>query len=488
MVSISYAMRNIRPALLQAAVILACFGSGLALDHLEQLGPAIVVLTVVLGMSLGRTQRHRGLRARLQTLATLPLVSIACTEVGRLFAEHPNVADALFTAGLALSIWLRRFGPVGLRLGTLLALPFVALLVTPVPVLPSGLVAGMPSVGHSMLWSAVAAVIAFGWVWVFQELGTRIGLIKALSAAAAHAGGSDRKGEPRKAKSGIAPSTRMAVQMGLSLGVAFVIGRGVYGSHWAWIVLTAFVVNSGNRGRGDVAYKCLQRIFGACVGTVVATVIAGMFPPRDNTAVVAILLVLVIGSWLRTISYAYWAGCVTAMLSLLQGYFGETHISLLGERLEQILIGGALTVAVAWFVLPIRSTDVLRRRLADALLALGAFTEAFRATPRDSAQVHARQAAFLLAVEELGKVAPTFEGLRRLSALPLVGMTRRGRQGRERMQTAVAAIDAVRACAAPVRALAGAEHTDACVEHLRNVKRHAATVRGALRAPESALT
>lgn len=461
--------------------MLACFGSGLALDHLEQLGPSVVVLTVVLGMTLGRTQRHGGLWQRLHALVTLPLISVACTEIGRLFAVHPNDADTLFTVALALSIWLRRFGPAGRRLGTLMALPFVALLVTPVPVLPSGLVGGMPTVGRSMLWSAVAAVIAFGWVWVFQELGQRTGLV----AAPMHAEGA--ASAPGTSKTRIPPSTRLAVQMGLSLGLAFVIGRSVFGSHWSWIVLTAFVVNSGNRGRGDVAYKCLQRIFGACVGTVMATVLASAFAPRDNTAVVVILLVLVLGIWLRTISYAYWAGCVTAMLSLLQGYFGETHISLLGERLEQILLGGALTVAVAWFVLPIKSTDVLRRRLADALIALSAFTEAFRATLRDPAQVQVRHAAFLAASAELDKVAPTFVGLRRLSALPLVGRTRPGRRGRERMQAAVAAIEAVRACASPLEALAGAAQTDAGGEHLRKVKGHAATVRGVLKAPESAL-
>ncbi|WP_034263419.1 FUSC family protein [Actinospica robiniae] len=480
MASLSYALRNIRPALLQAAVVLACFGSGLALDHLEQLGPTIVVLTVVLGMTLGRTQRHGGLRRRLETLVTLPLISVACTEIGRLFAEHPNVADTLFTAALALSIWLRRFGPAGRRLGTLMALPFIALLVTPVPVLPSGLVAGMPTVGHSMLWSAVAAVIAFGWVWVCQELGERIGLVGALPTA-------PEASAPRRSKARIQPSTRMAVQTGLSLGLAFLIGRWAFAPHWSWIVLTAFVVNSGNRGRGDVAYKCLQRIFGACVGTVAATLLAGTFAPRDDVAVVGILVVLIVGGWLRTISYAYWAGCVTSMLSLLQGYFGETHIGLLGERLEQILIGGALTVAVAWFVLPIKSTAVLRRRLADALTALGAFTEAFRATPRDPEQVRARHAAFLDALAELGKVAPTFQGLRRLSALPMVGLTRAGRRGRERMQAAVAAIEAVRACAPPLEALAGAAQTDAGGEHLRQVKGHAATVRGVLKAPESAL-
>jgi hypothetical protein len=486
MASIRYALRNIRPALLQASVVLACFGSGLALDHFEQLGPDIVVLTVMLGMSFSRTQVHPGRSQRLQALIALPLISIVCTEIGRLFVEHPNVADAAFTVSLALAIWLRRFGPVGRRLGTLMALAFVALLVTPIPVLPTA-VTGMPPAGRSMLWSAAAAVMAFAWVGILQELGRRSGLIEAKQTSERNQGAETPVSPRPQSKARIAVSTRMAAQMGLSLGLAFLIGRSVYGPHWSWIVLTAFVVNSGNRGRADVAYKCLQRIFGACVGTVVATVLAGVFPPHDNTDVVAVLAVLVVGGWLRTLSYAYWAGCVTAVLSLLQGYFGGTHIGLLGERLEQILLGGALSVAVAWFVLPVKSTVVLRRRLADALLAVGAFTEAFRATPRDPVQVHARHAAFLGALEELGKVAPSFYGLRRLSALPMAGLTRRGLRGRERMEAAVAAIEAVRACAGPLLALAGAEQTDSGGEHLRKVKGHAAAVRGALRGPDSVL-
>jgi len=429
MVSKSYVLRsNIRPSVVQAVTLLLCFGSGLLLDHLEHLGPSIVVLTTVLGMTLGRTQSGRGTPQRLVSLATLPVVSVACNEVGRLFIEHPNVADALFTAALGLSIWIRRFGGWASRLGTLIALPFIALLITPVPVLP-----GMsPSVGRSMVWSAVAAVVAFCWVWLTQEVAERTGYLEAKPGPATT--------PTVKGKARIPASTRMAVQMTLSLALAFVIGRAFFSPHWTWIVITAFIVNSGNRGRGDVIYKCLQRIAGAAFGTVVATGVAGLFPPRDNTAIVIILIVLVVGSWLRTISYAYWAGCVTSVLSLLQGYFGEGHVGLIGERLLQIVLGGALAVTIAWFVLPVKSSQVLTRRIADGLAAL---TDALYAAQQAPEEFTAQADRFERCLVLLEQVAPSTTAHRRLHQL-------RGRDGGHPAD----AVDALRTCAEPMSVLA----------------------------------
>ena len=51
---------------------------------------------------------------------------------------------------------------------------------------------------------------------------------------------------------GISP---LAIQMAVALAVSFVIGYVYFAERWAWIVLTAFIVGSGNRGRLDVAYK-----------------------------------------------------------------------------------------------------------------------------------------------------------------------------------------------------------------------------------------
>jgi hypothetical protein len=387
-------------------------------------------------MTLGRTQRQSGTRQRLVALATLPVVSVACNEVGRLFIEHPNVADTLFVAALGLSIWIRRFGGWAARLGTLIALPFIALLVTPVPVLPGqSPSAGQQSISHSMLWSAVAAVIAFCWVWATQVAAERTGYIEAEPAAPHHRA----PAKPGQGQ-GIPASTRMAVQMALSLALAFVIGRSVFSPHWTWIVVTAFIVNSGNRGRGDVVYKCLLRIAGAAFGTVVATLVAGLFPPRDNTAIVIILIVLVAGSRLRTINYAYWAGCVTAVLSLLQGYFGERHVGLIGERLLQIVLGGALAVAIAWFVLPVKSSQVLTRRIAGSLAAI---TDALHAAQQQPAGFAAQAKRFSGSVVLLEQVAPSVTAHRRLHRL-------RGGEGPHRAD----AVDALRECAEPMSVLA----------------------------------
>ena len=426
--------------------MLLCFASGLLLDHLQHLGPSIVVLPTALGMTIGRTQRSGGTRDRLVSLVTLPAVSIACTEVGRLFVQQPNLADALFTAALGLSIWIRRFGGWASRLGTLIALPFIALFITPVPVLPGGSPsAGQPSVGHSMLWSAVAAALAFCWVWATREAAERIGYLPPLPEA-------PKQPAARPSKGGIPASTRMAIQMVLSLAIAFAIGRALFTPHWTWIVLTAFIVNSGNRGRGDVVHKCLLRIAGAAAGTVVATLVSGLFAPGDNTAVIIILAVIIVGSWLRTISYAYWAGCVTSVLSLLQGYFGEGHVGLIGERLLQILIGGALAVAIAWFVLPVKGTQLLRRRIADTLAAL---TDALHAaqhapgvpnepgTPGTPGEFAAQHQRFGEGLAQLKLSAPAFAAHRRLNRMRRI----------EGVHPADA-VDALLACAGPMSVLA----------------------------------
>lgn len=433
MASKSYALRNIFLAGVQAVILLLCFGSGLLLDHFALPGPTIVILTMVLGLTLGRSQRHHGTRQRLVALSALPLIAVACAGIGWLFLRHATIADVLFTLGLSLSIWLRRFGPWGLRIGALVMTPFTAVLVTPVPV-PLHPGAGGQSLGKMMLWSAVASVIAFLWVWIVQESATRAGLLPAPPPAV--------KRVPSQAGGRIQTSDRMAVQMVLSLSLAFVIGRGVFGVHWTWIVLTAFIVNIGNRGRGDVVHKSALRIVGASVGTVAATLLSGLFPPHDQAAVAVILIVMVIGNWLRTFSYTYWAGSVTSVLSLLQGYFGENHVSLIGERLLQIVLGGALSVVIAWFVLPVKSGQVLRRRVADCLAPL---TDALVAALRSPEELAGHQRLFEHALAALEQVAPAFLAHRRVLRVWLRAAS---------AAHLADSIEAVRGCAQPLSVLA----------------------------------
>jgi hypothetical protein len=420
---------ELRAAIVATAAVLLSFGSGLLLENAAHLNVDAPLIAVVLALTLARTQRGADLRGRLIGLVVLPLIAVAASEIGNLMLHHPNYGDGLFALAVSLSIWLRRFGQRAAKAGTLLALPFVAILVTPIPMPP----------GHGATgWSAVIALIAFVSVSVMQLAAQRIGFLREQPAT--------HHGESQRTKTAVPASTRMAVQMGLVLGAAFIIGRWGFTPRWAWTVITAFVVCSANRGRGDVVYKSLLRLAGAAGGTIVATLLANLFGPHDNRSIALIFVVLAVANWLRSFSYAYWAGCVTSVLALLQGYFGEVHLSLLATRLEEILVGTAIAIAVSWFVLPVRTTDVVRRRVGDALVTLGELLTALRNDPSDHLALHALGVRFEWNLDQVQQVATPPRAYR--VAARHIRLMQRGR-----FSQLAEAIDAVQHCAEPVRLL-----------------------------------
>jgi hypothetical protein len=80
--------------------------------------------------------------------------------------------------------------------------------------------------------------------------------------------------------------------MGSSVGVAFVLGHWLYPNQWNWMVLTAYIVASGTRGRSDVLAKSWLRVAGAACGTVIATLLADPFDTGDRWAVTAYIRAL----------------------------------------------------------------------------------------------------------------------------------------------------------------------------------------------------
>jgi hypothetical protein len=319
---------RMRTATTTIIATLGTYASALALERAAHLRPAIIVLAVVLAVTVGRRRADGG-------ILLLPVVAIAASEVGVLALHHRDLAEALFVVALSGSIWVRRFGLWAARAGTFVALPFVALLVAPVPPAAGGVQA---------LWAAVAAAIAVAWSLAVRRL----------------AGVVPEAAPPRRPRARI--STRMAAQMGVALTAAFVLGQLAFGVHQPWVVITAFIVCSGNRGRGDVLRKSVLRLGGAAAGTVGATVIASPFAPGAPASVAAIFAVLAVGTVLRERSYAYWAGCVTAVLALLYGYFGEGGAGMLPERLAAIATGAAIGIAASWLVLPVRTREAVRAR------------------------------------------------------------------------------------------------------------------------------
>jgi len=374
-------------ALVEAMATLLAVLATLASVRMFDPSSGAMVLAAVLCLSLARSQLDRDLRGRLEAAWTLPLLGLAATGVDLLLHRLPWAGALVFTAGIALSIWLRRFGRMARRAGSLIAVPLVAILTTPYA--PHDSIAVAPQ----WLVPILIALLALLWVGVVHALFRVAGWLP--PALAAQAAESVRESTLRPS-----PAARMALQMSTALACAFTLGFVCFGAHWAWPVLTAFIVNSGNRGRLDVLHKSLLRLGGALAGTLVAGLVPRWLYAHDSAAVALILGALFIAVWLRPIGYAWWALFVTLIVALLQDYLGAPSESALLLRLVGIASGAVLGVAAAWWVLPVRSHDVLRRRIGQALEGLSAAldpTQALRddrALRRDLAAVEELAAPF----------------------------------------------------------------------------------------------
>lgn len=367
------------------------------------------VLATVVALSLGRrTFASRSEFAR--SAVVLPFVGLVAGGVGWLLVVAPPVGAALFVAGMSVPIWLRRFGPRLSRLGALVALPFTAMLIAPVSP-----VSGQPGWVTTVL-VLLAGVIATVWVAVAREIlrllpGRRQEAAPADPAPSAARGAAAGSGRAR-----LPASTRMAIQLAVALTAAFLLGWLLFPEHAMWVVLTAFLVCSGNRGRGDVVHKSALRVVGALAGTIAAVALTAAAPHASGFGgVVIIFVALFVGTWLRAYSYAFWALTVTLVLTLLQQLTGTASLTgetgMLAERMLAIVLGAALGIAASWFVLPVRSIDVLRRRLSELLTTVGAAI----AVPSDDEEERTRAVAAVRAsAARVEQLAPAHRARRLL--------------------------------------------------------------------------
>ncbi|PRC92499.1 FUSC family protein [Solimicrobium silvestre] len=357
------------------------------------------VLAVVLCLSLSRSQLDRDQRGRIEAAFALPVVSMIAVGVGFLLLHTPWLGAFVFVAGMFLSIWLRRFGDMAQRAGSLIALPFVALLTTP------HISHHQNSAVPAVLIPVVIALLALLWVSLLHTAAFHLRFLKPVPKVQTKSTASTKA----KTESALKPiaSTRMAIQMAVALGISFGIGYVYFPERWSWVVLTAFIVSAGNRGRLDVAYKSVLRVIGAAAGTLSAIAISTQIESHalNHQIVVALILgALFLGIWLRPMGYGWWALFVTLTLALLQELAGTSALRILWPRLEEICIGAVIAVATAWFVLPVRSTAVLRKRLSQALASLS--------DALDPAIPERKPDEFIAAVDAVEEIVPAFRASR----------------------------------------------------------------------------
>jgi hypothetical protein len=360
--------------------------------------PAILAAILALGMT-----RRAGRRARTDVLLAafnVALVAIAVAFVAYVFHLNRYAGAVIFTGGLFLSVWLRNFDGRLRALGALIALPLIAMLIVP----------GPGPGDHATVVARIGLVACAGLLaYTCSALAARfVGRDPVPATAPANASGA----AARPKRPGLSVSTRMAAQMGVAIALAFAAGFAFFPGHWGWTVLTAFIVCSGALGRGDAVYKAVLRFAGAIGGTALATLTTALWLPSGPLEACAIFAILYVGVLLRDVNYAFWAACTTLVLALLSRGGDAPALALLGARLEAIFAGALCAIAATWLVFPIRTEDVLRKRLADALKSFDELV----VHPHHGDDEHARRsAAFAAALDDLEGVAPPIVWHRRIA-------------------------------------------------------------------------
>jgi hypothetical protein len=383
------ALRTLPGALGSIAAVLVSFGAMDALCARLGVDPSPAILAAALSVGLMRNPERLGARALLTKIVVLPLIALAAGLVGLAIVAVPALGAALFAGSIALSIWLRNFSERATAVGRTIALPFIAILVAPL----------RPDAAHGR-WTSALLLLAAGAAalvstTIVAGLAARFGMAAEPRPA--------RLARPRPVRAGELPAaTRMALQMLAALGLAFAIGMLAFRAHWSWVVLTAFIVCSGAAGRGDAFYKGLLRLGGAIGGTLAAALVAQIAFPNPVAYAAAVFFVLFVGLWLRPLNYAYWAACATLIFALLQGSHGAAIAPLFAMRVLCMFIGALCGVAATWFVYPIRTEHVVRRRIADVLAAL---RDVLAGTPEGPAH-ESRLAVLERHAAELKRVEP----------------------------------------------------------------------------------
>ncbi|MBY8876736.1 FUSC family protein [Actinacidiphila acidipaludis] len=243
------------------------------------------------------------------------------------------------------------------------------------------------------------------WAAALDELRDRAATVRAIRAGEYPVPDAPA---PRRRTGGrfdLQPQTRLSAQLAVAMAAAFAAGHLAFAHHWTWTVITSFVVCSAARGRGDVVHRSGLRIAGAFAGGVTGTLIAHLVAGEPPLAVVVIFAYLVTGLWLRDVTYAAWAFCVTSMLAVLYSMNGEQGAALLIQRPEGILLGSVCGIAAAFFVLPLRTETVLRGRAARALQVLQEVLAAARAEQPQPAEIRRLARAFDKAAQDLAAAA-----------------------------------------------------------------------------------
>jgi hypothetical protein len=159
------------------------------------------------------------------------------------------------------------------------------------------------------------------------------------------------------------PTSRRAIQTALATGLALLGGAAVTTStHQYWAALAAFLVLGGTSTVEETRVKGFERVIGTIAGAVIGFGVIA-FIGADPFVVLPLLAVCVFAAmYLQPVSNTQTVFWLTMMLALLYELLGTLTKETLQVRVLETVIGAAIALGVATFVLPIRT----RQKVNDA--------------------------------------------------------------------------------------------------------------------------
>lgn len=174
------------------------------------------------------------------------------------------------------------------------------------------------------------------------------------------------------------PVVRAALQITIASAIAMVGGLMLSRDRWFWAVLTAFLVFTNAKSRGDAALRAVQRSIGTLLGIAMGLVLATLLGGHALWLTVFATLGVFFAFYSLQVSYAVMTFFVSITLCLVYGLIGTLTTEILILRVEETLIGAVAGTLVSFLVFPASTRSTLDTALDRWYKALRALLVAAR--------------------------------------------------------------------------------------------------------------
>lgn len=167
---------------------------------------------------------------------------------------------------------------------------------------------------------------------------------------------------------GMNPSTKKAIQAVVAASVSIVLGYLISPIQPYWIVLTSFIVLLGTESVGRTYIKGVERSIGTVIGAVFGFWLAHLVSGKAVLEITLLFLVVFFAFYLLTISYTSTSLFITMLIAFLYDILlGGISVELLGARVIDTIVGSAIALGCAAFILPTKTKDKVSEGFASYL-------------------------------------------------------------------------------------------------------------------------